>query len=273
MKTVKNERILKQISRQSGYSISDLLDQETIDRLFDQVTNPKHKKIQGRLSLQDFRCKIPFIDDLGLVPKETNSRPVWVITPKTGSAKKLFEALIWTALYGKKFSIIHWYLIYHLFEKQMNKNAECLALLRILRVSTTRVGKAYNTKIKPMRVVVQNVLGRERGLAYLKKIEQDLGLKLPQEDPHLENLLRIVAGRERFKKSPEPRRIGVGYKDKGTLPKGSKEEPECAEDYLVQINDLFVELLEKTSEVEIFTNYDPKKSERLQAQISTFLKQ
>lgn len=262
------ENSVKQIQIQNQYSLYDILDQETVDRLYDQVTNPRaNRKSAGSFSLPDFRCEIP------LEPKFGKSRvAVLRIRPKGRNGRKLFEALVWTALFGsKRFTMVHWYLLFHLFEKQIRKDPRSLALLKILRITTERSGSAFNQKLRPVKTIVQNVLGKELGLRYCKRIENELGLKLPTEDPHLENLLHVQFGHIIQRRPPAPARIGVGYKDKGTLPKGPKEDTECSEDYLVQVGDLFADLLDLTQEVVVFTNYDPKKHEKLLSQIKNEL--
>lgn len=264
-----SEKSVKQIQIQNQYSIYDILEQETVDRLYDQVTNPRaNRKSAGSFSLPDFRSEIPLEPTFG-----KNRVAVLRVRPKCRSSRVLFEALIWTAMFGsKRFTMIHWYLLFHLFEKQIKKDRRSLALLKILRITTERSGSSFNQKLKPVKTIVQNVLGKDLGLRYCELLEKDLGLKLPKSDPHLENLLHVNFGHRIQRRPPDPVRIGVGYKDKGTLPKGPKEDTECSEDYLVQVGDLFADLLDLTSEVEIFTGYDPKKHERLLSQIKTKLK-
>jgi hypothetical protein len=247
-------------SASSQYTIYDLLDQETVDRLFDQVTNQGKSKSAGRFSLPDFRTEIPLESVFG-----KRSIQVLKIRPLSGRASHLFESLIWTALFGsKRFTMVHWYLLYHLFEKQISKNKKSLALLKILLITTERSGSSFNQKLKPVKTIVQSVLGKELALKYIKNLEKDLGIKLPEKDPQLVKQLYIQYGTRIQRKPKEPARIGVGYKDKGTLPKGPKEDTSCSEDYLALVGDLFADLLrEAQQETSIFTNYDPQKHEKL----------
>jgi hypothetical protein len=251
-------------------SIYDLLEQETVDRLYDQVTNQKNnRKSAGSFSLPDFRAEIPLEPTFG-----KSKVGVLRIRPKGRNAKEIFAALIWTALFGsKRFTMIHWYLIYHLFEKQIRKDNRSLALLRILRITTERSGQSFNQKLKPIKTIVQNVLGKEQAIRYCLNLAKDLGIKLPEKDPKLNDLLRVETG-WKFQRRPEPeRRIGVGYKDKGSLPKGPKEDTECSEDYLVLVGDLFADLLESTNDCIIFTSsYDPKKHQKLLTQVQSKIK-
>lgn len=250
-----NVRSVKQIQIANSYSILDLIDQETADRLYDQGTNPSSSNLQA-IRLPDFRVNIP------LEPTFGKTRvPCLKVKPKTGNAKKIWEALLWTAIYSSKsFRIKHWYLLYYLFEKQISKDPASLALLRILRISTERSGKSLDQKLRSVRTMILNVHDRELAQRYCAKLESDLGVKLPTEDPHLDKLLEFQTGILIQKKPKAPARIGVGYKDKGTLPKGPKEDPECSEDYSVHVGNLFADLLDLTNETSILTNaYDPKK--------------
>jgi hypothetical protein len=195
------------------------------------------------------------------------------IRPKGRSAKQIFTGLVWTALFGsKKFTMIHWYILYSLFEKHLKKDKQSLALLRILRTTTERSGIAWNQKLKPVKTIVQNVLGKEEAVKYCLKIAEDLGLKLPDKDPGVNNLIRVEPGFFTQRKPKEPNRVGVGYKDKGTLPKGPKEDTECSMDYLVQVGDLFADLLSQTQETAIFaSSYDPKKQSKLLTNFKNYL--
>jgi hypothetical protein len=259
------------IQNQTSYTVYDLLDQDTVDRIYDQITNPSKAKSARRFAVPDFRVTIPLESTFG-------KRTVQAlrIRPRSGNSKFLFEGLIWTALYGsKRFTVIHWYILYHLFEKHIEKDKRTIALLKILRITTERSGQALNQKLRCVKTIVQNVLSdKELAIKYCKSLEKDLGLNLqdkkfkPEELFHVE-LVQIL------QKKPKPvSRIGVGYKDKGTLPKGPKEDTACSEDYLVKVGDYFADLLELTKEAVLFTEgYDPKKQERLLLQFQHQIKQ
>jgi hypothetical protein len=262
----------KQFSAKTAeYTISDLLAPETLDRLYDQVTNPKaSRKSAGSFSLPDFKLKIP------LESKYGKSRVQCLcIRPKIGRSRVLWESLIWTTLFGsKRLTMIHWYILYSLFEKTLKKDKRSLAMLKILRITTERSGSTWNQKLKPVKTIVQNVLTKDEAVRYCLNLASDLGIKsLPDKDPHLNEMLEVRLGTMQQKR-PEPlRRVGVGYKDKGSLPKGPKEDAECSEDYLLQVGDLFADLMSETDEVCLFlTQYDPKKHEKLLSQVKKNLK-
>lgn len=251
-------------------TLYDLLDQSTVDRLYDLVTDPKAKrKSAGSFSLPDFRVNIPLEPVFGKTEVK-----VLKIAPKCRNAKQIYLALLWTAIYGsKRLSMVHWYLLYTLFEKRIEtKDKETLALLRILRITTERSGSAFNQKLRPVKTVVQNVLGKDVGLLYCKYLEQSLGVKLPQEDPKLNDLIRVTYGVKFQHRPKEPARIGVGYKDKGTLPKGPKEDTSEAEDYLVRVGDYFADLLHDTRETEMLAHYDPQKHQKMLQLLTSELK-
>jgi hypothetical protein len=240
----------------TDYSVSDLLDQATIERLYDEVTNPKRKQKSAGLLHPDFKFDIP------LGPPKGSSLEVLRVRPNS-SKKKIFEALIWTALFGsKKFNMVHWYILYTYFEKTISKSEMSEALFKIIRLTTERSGRSFDQKLKPVKTIIQNVLGKEDAVKYCLKLAKDLRLNnLPKEDPKLSELLEVVYGHKHLRRPPEKRYIGIGYKDKGNLPKGPKEDTEFAEDYLVPASNLFAVLLERTSEVEIFINgYNPQNS-------------
>jgi hypothetical protein len=170
--------------------------------------------------------------------------------------------------------MIHWYILYSLFEKTIRKDKRSLAMLKILRITTERSGLTWNQKLKPVKTIVQNVLNKDEATKYCLNLARDLGLNnLPTTDPKLNEMLEVRLGTMQQKRPEPQRRIGVGYKDKGSLPKGPKQDAECSEDYMILVGDLFADLMLETDEVSLFVNqYDPKKHSKLLSQVKSKLK-
>jgi hypothetical protein len=77
----------------------------------------------------------------------------------------------------------------------------------------------FNMKEKSVR----RVLGTEQANA-IAEVFRGLGVSIPKKRPSLH--LTVSIETKKFKESPELRRIGVGYKDKGSLPlPGSQYDP------------------------------------------------
>lgn len=185
-----------------------------------------------------------------------------------GDSFKLFRDLVWTACFGyNRFKIIHWYLLWNIFEKNLEDSPRSEALLRILRSTTSREGSSWNTTLKPLKTIATNALGSpEKGLKYTMKILEDLELKLGTKDPGLLKTLKFYQSTRKCKRAPDPRRIGVGYKDKGNLSQEVKSDLEIySEDYFLPEENLFLSLIQRTEDAEaLVDHYDPRKARLLQ---------
>jgi hypothetical protein len=125
-----------------------------------------------------------------------------------------------------------------------------------------------------VKTIVTSVLrDKDLGLKYCKKLEADLGLKLPTKAITLSDYLHTEVKEVKLRKPPEERRVGVGYKDKGSLPEGSKEDPLDNDSIWRTEEDLFEVLLKNTEEVLAFSeSYDSKKKSKILQEISKSLK-
>jgi hypothetical protein len=113
-------------------------------------------------------------------------------------------------------------------------------------------------------ILVQCLQDNDLTLKYCRELEKDLGIKLPTKYDSPKNYFTFEFKQVPQHKPKEPSRIGVGYKDKGTLPKGPKLEPLPDDSYSLPENDIFVDLLERTKDILAFSgSYDSKKRKKL----------
>jgi hypothetical protein len=181
------------------------------------------------------------------------------------NAEACFSALLWHVFFGSKtFRVIHWYILWNYFARTIRKNDRSRALLRILRITTQQCGNYLNQGLRPLKTVLSYFLGKDKTLVYLEQLQEQLGVKLARQKPDLQKFFHIEEVHLKQRKPPEPRRIGVGYKDKGHLPDSPKEEGLYDDFQLPTVDEIFVDLMESTSEVAAFAeSYDPKKRKKL----------
>jgi hypothetical protein len=107
--------------------------------------------------------------------------------------------------------------------------------------------------MRSVKKIVSKKLGAEQAEEYIQqKILNLLPFKLPHKNPHLEEVLEVDWSSKMVQKKPlEQRRVGVGYKDKGSLRQDSVEEPLAYE--FQSRADFFELLISKTQDCEQFS--------------------
>lgn len=202
------------------------LDYETKARL----QSTKKSKLR-ELALSDFRVRIPL--------EPTHDRVKYKalkITP-LASPEKVIVGLFWTALFGKTLRVYHWLLIFELLLKTRGSRGSEAMLKILLLLTTENSGQSWNQKYKPVKTILTNVMG-DNFKKELDDILKELPFQLPMKNPKIETLLRVEVIEVKLKKPKAPRRIGVGYKDKGNLPDGVRPDLETSL-FLFDLEDWF----------------------------------
>jgi len=202
--------------------IEDYIELVEVSRINFLFTPVKNEKIRG-LTASFFKFKIPL--------EATNGRSdvkALAIIPLVGQPEKLITALIWEALFGKKFKVCHWMILFQMFLRTISKTRESEALLTILYLITAQAGLSrWNSNMKPLKTMLSKNLGEQLSEEFLQDILKNLSFKLPHRSPDIDKHFRIDHNAVIKQSTPaEQRRIGVGYKDKGSLRKETGVEPE-----------------------------------------------
>jgi hypothetical protein len=251
-------------------TLADILSDDQLQILSELGGSKTHKKAPA-VRREDLEFVLP------LEPRHNKSsvKGIQVKLRYSGDEKKAWESLLWHAIYSSsEFRIFTWYILYNVFIRRLKYESFALSLLRILRLTTQRCGKAYNQKLRSVRQII-SFYDKELALKYCKHLEHQLGIKLPTSVPPLTEFFHLKEIKIKQRKPPEPRRIGVGYKDKGHLPDEShpKVDPFPDESYLEPTRDLFVELMSQSKECEAFVeDYDPKKREKILSKLKNHFK-
>lgn len=200
--------------------IADLLgplEAERISILF----SPENLKVRN-LSISFFSFKLPL--------EPTHSRTsckCLIFKPLPGvKAENLLVALLWEAVFGKKFKVYHWLVLFNVLIRTIKKDKSSEALLGILVIMTANAASSrWNSNLKPLKSIFRQIYGTEVHQAELDKLLNDLPYRLPHSSSGIENYLQITEGMFKLEKPKELARIGVGYKDKGSL-SSEKVDPE-----------------------------------------------
>lgn len=187
------------------------LEEERLNVLF----SSENQKIRSLVSTF-FKCKIP------LEPTHGKKRVrAIVVRPLTRVSSKIVVGLLWHACYGRKFKVYHWFILFQVLTRTLKKDKNSEALLSALVILTANAGATrWQSNLKPLRSIFVQHYGEERGTRELDKLKLMLPYRLPEKGPIIDDLLEIKLGSILQRKPKELARIGVGYKDKGNLPKG-----------------------------------------------------
>lgn len=142
--------------------------------------------------------------------------------------------LLWHMLFGKRFKSAHWYFLFRLFEKTLKNNEpEVNALLYgclLLSTPRKRVNrldinhKAIGFTLKGFKVNRSlNFQSTERPTMLDLIVSR---FHIPRKALPLEELVYWFPREIKQRKPIEPKRIGVGYKDQGSMNAGPGYEPE-----------------------------------------------
>lgn len=214
--------------------LEDLLSPLEAERI-KSVFSPDRVKVRS-LSTSFFRFSIPLS-----TTSSSSSYKALQIEPVASSAQKILVGLLWHAMFGRKLKIVHWFILFQVFSKTINDNAQSRTILAILMIITSKDGRSWNTNLDPVMRVVRRKSRKDPELI-VQELLKDLPFRLPKKAPKIDDLFRIREVSVSMQRPKDSNRIGVGYKDKGSLNSGSKIEP-LPPDLFLEREDIFDRLL------------------------------
>jgi len=168
--------------------------------------------------------------DLGLAPSDFNGTINLEPTYGKGQIKvlryeshapsleRVFAALIWEASFGTHFKIWHWYILFNLLCKGSSLNNTKVGLFLLLRVVTAKRDLAFFSSMKCLYSILKDSFpDPEVSKSILTRFLNMFPIKIPPKDPRLHTLLSCRELTISLTKAPDVTRIGVGYKDKGSI--------------------------------------------------------
>jgi hypothetical protein len=91
-----------------------------------------------------------------------SARQAIYVRPIGSSAQKITGALLWEAMFGKNFRVIHWNILFDILLRTIRPNRSSWALMLILRLTaTSKDARDHNTKLDPVRRIIRRTLQNE----------------------------------------------------------------------------------------------------------------
>lgn len=199
--------------------IADFLGPLEADRL-SILFSTENLKMRN-LSIAFFSFRLPL--------EPTNSRSsckCLIFKPLPGAKPEtILVSLLSEAVYGKKFKTYHWFLLFNVLIRTINKDKSSEAVLSTLVILAAHAAASrWNTNFKPLKSIFRQVYGPDQQQEKLDEVLKFLPYRLPKKWTDIDSLLQVTTGMLELQKPREVARIGVGYKDKGSL--SSKVKPE-----------------------------------------------
>lgn len=143
-----------------------------------------------------------------------------------GSYRESLERILFECLFGDP-RVFQWFVLFELLNsiKLYSKEAQALYDVTVgLTSNSTNVGSEKSFMFSNMPSI-RRKFGKDKANELAEILRGKLDIPHNRDWPS--DFTKVVPYTRRFKQPPEIRRIGVGYKDKGTLPlPGSEYEPE-----------------------------------------------
>lgn len=187
----------------------------------------EHAALWGLFSVDGRRPSEEFLLIPGLLEipiDRTSGSSVRVLRIRNSEKGKLIPKILWDCLFGEP-RILHWFILFEvvnrstLYEKSLQ---EVFDIMMLININSPR-GGSMESILNMRQESVRKSLGNETANGIASRLRA-AGISIPIKRPSLK--LTFAIEEKRFKKSPELRRIGVGYKDKGSLPlPGSQYDP------------------------------------------------
>lgn len=175
-----------------------------------------------------------------------NQRQAVFVKPKQG-AQKIIVGLLWNAMFGRKFKVIHWNILFDLFIRTIDSNRASRAMLTVLRLTAaSKDVRDMFSNMDSVSRIVKRKMDKDKAEQFLNQLVNSFGMQFPKTAPVINELLDISQGNYNPPKPKRPQRKR-GYDDKGHLP--DETNPIVLPELSVQVEDkedLFDLLLRQT---------------------------
>lgn len=175
-----------------------------------------------------------------------NQRQAVFVKPKQG-AQKIIVGLLWNAMFGRKFKVIHWNILFDLFIRTIDNNRASRAMLTVLRLTAaSKDVRDMFSNMDSVSRIVKRKMDKDKAEQFLNQLLNSFGMQFPKTAPVINELLDISQGNYNPPKPKRPQRKR-GYDDKGHLP--DETNPIVLPELSVQVEDkedLFDLLLRQT---------------------------
>lgn len=217
--------------------ISDFLNSLEAERI-KILFAPKNQKIRG-LSSSFFDFKIALESTAGKQKVKAIS-----VKPKS-TTDKILVGLLWEAFFGKKFKVVHWFILFNVLIRTLKESKESEVLLGILTIMTANAATSHwRSNMKPLRTILYSRLDEEQADKLLNYLLDSIPVQLPKKRPKIENSLSVDLKGFIYQRAPKPKRyIAVGYKDKGSLGKARADLSDPSSEIQMEVDRTYEVLL------------------------------
>jgi hypothetical protein len=170
-----------------------------------------------------------------------------VFVKAKASSQKIIVGLLWNAMFGRKFKVIHWNILFDLFIRTIDNNRASRAMLTVLRLTAaSKDVRDMFSNMDSVSRIVKRKMDKDKAEQFLNQLVNSFGMQFPKTAPVINELLDISQGNYNPPKPKRPQRKR-GYDDKGHLP--DETNPIVLPELSVQVEDkedLFDLLLRQT---------------------------
>lgn len=186
-----------------------------------------HVALWGLVSVDGRRPseELLFIPGLVEIPIDRRSgSEMRVLRVRSANKGQEMPKVLWDCLFGQP-RVLHWFILFECINRS-TKYSPLLQLtfdVMMLINSISPSGGSLESMLNMKQKSVRQVLGVEYASG-IAKLFREFGISIPIKKPSLH--LTVSIETKKFRSTPDLRRIGVGYKDKGSLPlPGSQYDP------------------------------------------------
>lgn len=212
-------------SNLSSVNLKLLLMKQNKFRSFEDLA--EHVALWGLVSVDGRRPseELLFIPGLVEIPISRRSGSEMTVARIRSSTKgQEVPKVLWDCLFGTP-RTLHWFLLFEIVNRSTKYEPLLQLLFDVMMLinSNSPRGGSLESMLNMKEKSVRQVLGVQTA-DELAKTFRALGVSIPKKRPSLH--LSVSIETKKFQTPPEIRRIGVGYKDKGSLPlPGSQYDP------------------------------------------------
>lgn len=212
------------------------------------LMSPSNEKVRG-LATSFFSYSIPLESTTGK-SKVSCLR----VVPKIGNSDKILSSLFREMLFGKRFKVYHWHIVFNVLLRTLKKDRSSEAILSMLLIVSAHARRTnWRGNMKPVKTILFSHYGEDDGAILLDKILKSLPVSISKKKTDLNEIVSVTEDFIVQRKPRELARIGVGYKDQGSLNSGTgeldsltfdfEEKEAVFEDLLRQVKNRFKRIL------------------------------
>jgi len=136
----------------------------------------------------------------------------------TSKPDEALKALLWEVFFGKHLRVWHWFVLFDFLWRQKTASKFAAVLKVVLELVTPKGGpQSYTSNLRNVNATLKLYFSSKDAKSKIDALLKGLPFDLPKVNPILSDYIHAGSDVETLRKPDKPRRIGVGYKDHGSL--------------------------------------------------------